>query len=412
MRTDEVIRRSAVAYLWNFKLTRQGQYLIYAGLFSGMLSGSSLNVPAHILLVMLFFLGFFSLIINMFYRTRFEIVGELPAKAVAGQEIMAEIRVKNLGRLPAYDVSVGFTRLPRHLRKVEEDPTIPYVPRGESATFIIKLMPLKRGIYKLPPMRAFTTFPFGFLRSGKSKKEMGTLLVQPTFHPVDAIDVPVSPRYQPGGLALTSHVGESPEYIGNREFRPGDSTRRIDFRAWARLAKPAVREFQEEYYCRLALVLDTFVPGKWRRPSEGFPEFEAAISLAASVADALSKGEYIIDIFAAGPELYVFRSGRHTAHLENVLEILACVDECRKNPFEKVAPALVNELGNISTVVFVFLDWDKSRRQLVRYAEEAGCETKTFIVKNKETTEHTRHDMGPISVFNSETIQSGGIDLL
>ena len=74
------------------------------------------------------------------------------------------------------------------------------------------------------------------------------------------MDLDVGKRYQPGGIALTSHIGESPEYIGNRDYRPGDSLRRIDPRAWARLATPIVREYSEEYYCRIALVLDTYVP--------------------------------------------------------------------------------------------------------------------------------------------------------
>jgi hypothetical protein len=79
------------------------------------------------------------------------------------------------------------------------------------------------------------------------------------------------------------------------------------------------------------------------RPA-GLCRLEAAISLSASVADALSRGEYLIDLFAAGPELYVFRAGRHTAHFENILEIVACVEACRRNPFETIAPALADEL--------------------------------------------------------------------
>jgi len=81
--------------------------------------------------------------------------------------------------------------------------------------------------------------------------------VLPDFRPADAITVPGSARYQPGGIALTSNVGESPEYIGNRDYRAGDPLRRIDFRSWGRLAKPVVREYQEEYFSRIGVVLDT-----------------------------------------------------------------------------------------------------------------------------------------------------------
>jgi uncharacterized protein (DUF58 family) len=239
--------------------------------------------------------------------------------------------------------------------------------------------------------------------------------VLPCFPPLIDINVPVGRLYQPGGIVLTSNVGESLEYIGNREYRPGDPTRRIDFRSWARLAKPIVREYQEEYYCRLALVLDTHVAGGRRKGPEGFLELEAGISLAASVADVLAQGEYIIDIFAAGPELYVFRGGRHTGHLDNILEILACVEECRQSPFETIAPALVEELRSITAIVFVLLDWDEERERFVRTAVESGAGARVLIVRDEETTlpvEPAQDWAGRIRQLSPHEIRSGAIDTL
>ncbi|TWU43810.1 hypothetical protein Q31b_13420 [Novipirellula aureliae] len=216
---------------------------------------------------------------------------------------------------------------------------------------------------------------------------------------------------------MTSDIGESPEYIGNREYVAGDSARRIDYRSWARLGRPIVREYQEEYYCRVALVLDTFVDARSKRRFANASrdvdcEFEAAVSLSASIADALSRGEYLLDLFAAGPELYVFRAGRHTAHLENVLEILACVDACPKNPFEKVSPAISEELNNISTVIGVFLDWDASRAQLARTAAERGCRVVIYVVRDGETSEPIEFDEGRVIQIQTDAIRSGGIESL
>ena len=163
-------------------------------------------------------------------------------------------------------------------------------------------------------------------------------------------------------------------------------------------------------------MLDTYVArNRWFRPRGGFQNLEAAVSLAASIADALSRGEYIIDIFAAGPELYVFRAGRHTAHLENVLEILACVDECRTNPFDKVAPALADELASISTVVCVLLDWDPSREALMRTAVEAGCSTKVLLVRDgPPSTDYGPAEdwLGPILCLSPADVFAGGIEQL
>ena len=152
-----------------------------------------------------------------------------------------------------------------------------------------------------------------------------------------------------------------------------------------------------------------------RAGPDGFPELEAAVSLTASAADALSRGEYLIDLFAVGDELHVFRAGRHTAHFDNVLEILACVEPCRRDPFGLVWPELADELGNISAVVFLLLDWDATRRRWVRAGVEAGCTTKVLVVRNGATSEPTGEDeswAGPITVLTPGEIQSGIVERL
>jgi uncharacterized protein (DUF58 family) len=171
----------------------------------------------------------------------------------------------------------------------------------------------------------------------------------------------------------------------------------------------------EEYYCRIALVMDTYVPPERKTAAGGFEDLEAGISLSASVADAMSRGEYIIDIFAAGPELYVFRAGRHTAHLDNVLEILAGVEACRKNPFETVAPALADELKNISAVVCVLLDWDRARQGLARAAAEAGCAVKILVVREGPTSEpleNAREIADSVVTLTPKEVRDGGLGVL
>jgi uncharacterized protein (DUF58 family) len=257
---------------------------------------------------------------------------------------------------------------------------------GERARGTVSFTPARRGLFGPVDVRCWSQFPFGLFRVPLAAERFPLLTVYPAFSPIAGLDVPMGRRFQPGGIALTSATGESPEYIGNREYRPGDAVRRIDFRAWARLGKPAVREYQEEYFCRVALVLDTYLPRGARIPPEGHSQLEAAISLSAAVADCLARGEYIIDLFAAGPELYVFRAGRSIAHFDNILEILAGIDPCRRNPFATLQPALVEELGHITTVICVMLDWDQTRNDLARTALEAGCAVKAVVVRDDDPT--------------------------
>jgi hypothetical protein len=76
---------------------------------------------------------------------------------------------------------------------------------------------------------------------------------------------------------------------------------------------------------------------------------------------------------------------------------------------------LVDELHSISTVVCVFLDWDRTREHLVRAAAEAGCSVKVLIVREGSTTEplDTIHVWTPhVRQLTPTAIRAGGIDVL
>jgi uncharacterized protein (DUF58 family) len=399
-----------------FRMTESGRLMALGTMAAVMFGSLTLEVPIYHVFTALVVLFVVAAVVGFVYWPRCVVMGGFDGKAVAGESVWGHYTVRNRSKLPAYDVSVGLFDLPREIEVVEHAPTVDRLGAGESARLAMAVRPLRRGLYTLDGLRVYSTFPFNLFRTGPAVNRRESLLVLPRFHPLHTVDVPVGTRYQPGGIALTSHVGESPEYIGNRDYRPGDPFRRIEPRAWARLGTPVVREYQEEYYCRVAVVLDTFVsPRRGRAGSRGFGDLEAGVSLAAAIADAMSRGEYIIDFFAAGPDLYVFRSGRHTALLENMLEILASVDPCRSNPFEKVTPALSEELGTVSAVLLVLLDWDHSRRQLVRAAVEAGCSVRVMVVRDGATTLEVAEDeswTGTIVQLTPEQVSSGKVDQL
>lgn len=410
--TSQLSLRKLLWRVWHFDLTGGGRILLAAIFFSGLAGCMTFLVPIYNTFVVLVFLYVTCYAMSLLVHPRISLSGSFPEKAMAGQRVDAEFRLTNSSRLPAYDLSLRMFSLPGPLRQVSTDATLARLGGRQPGKLIFELLPLKRGQYELGDLYAYSTFPFNLFRRLGTRRPMGSLLVLPGFSPLQRIDVAFSFRYQPGGIAFSSNVGESPEYIGSRDFRSGDPLRRIDFRSWARLAAPAVKEYQEEYYCRVALVLDTFVAPGRKAPASGFPELEAAVSLSAAVAEALSRGEFIIDVFAAGPELYVFRAGRHTAQFENILEILACVDRCPSAPFDVLGPAVADELASISTVICVMLDWDESRRQFVLAAAEAGCTTKVVVVRDGRTTLPLADDeqwAGPIAVCRPEEIAAGRV---
>lgn len=396
---------------WRDDLTPAGKIVVWSICVTG-LGTVSVTMPIYQLFCGLVVLLSVAATGGFLFRPRIRISGEFPERGYAGRPMTATMTLRNLRRIPVYDIGLNFLGLPETFETTLDRNLVPYLAPGESATATVSVMPKRRGRYQLPELRAYSTFPFYLGRSGKDAITVAPIIVLPSFEPLSGLRLPVGSRYQPGGIVLTSHVGESPEYIGNRDYVPGEPVRRLDFRAWARTGRPVVREYQEEYYSRIALILDTFVSPQRKAGPEGFDDLEAAVSLTAAIGDALSGGEYVIDLFAAGPELHVFRSGRHTAHFDNVLEILAGVEASRTDPLARLGPAVANELTRISTAIVILLDWTESRRNLLQLIAESGCRLKTvLIVRNDDPLPVDPSEISDCTVLQVSDIARGGLEI-
>ena len=295
-------------YLWKYELTPAGRMLFFCVVVTSVGLGTVM-VPVYQLFCVLFMAYVVHWLMNLAVRPKLKVEGRLPRRVGVGQELRTDIVLTNLSSWrPTYDLMLWLIDLPPSWRFESADLALGRLGPGETARLPLIFRPLSRGLFELPELRPHTTFPFNLVRSGSARHALGAVTVVPSFHPIQSLEIPVGTRYQPGGVALSSHVGESPEYIGNREYIPGEPARRLDFRSWARTGKPVVREYQEEYYCRIALLLDTFVPeplGAGFQPAKFFKKrqvgslshepLEAAIQLAAAIADSLAATEHLID---------------------------------------------------------------------------------------------------------------------
>ena len=101
-------------------------------------------------------------------------------------------------------------------------------------------------------------------------------------------------------------MGDSEEFVALRDYRPGDPLKRIHWRTWARIGRPVVREYQDEFFVRHALVFDTFL-------SAPTPAFEEAVSVAASFACTVGTQESLLDLLFVGPRPTVSPPGAASA---------------------------------------------------------------------------------------------------
>jgi len=106
------------------------------------------------------------------------------------------------------------------------------------------------------------------------------------------------------GAHLRRRRGEGTDFQQMREYRVGDSLRRIDWKATARARKLVSREYQEERNQQLLLVVDT---GRRMLASEGgLSHFDHALNAALVVAWlGLRQGDAVGLLAGGGPERWV-----------------------------------------------------------------------------------------------------------
>ena len=181
-------------------------------------------------------------------------------------------------------------------------------------------------------------------------------------------------RYQEGGVALAASVGSSEEFVALREYRHGDPLRHIHWRSWAKAGKPIVKEYEDEFFVRHALVLDTFDP----EPNSEL--LEEAVSVAASFACTVLTQESLLDLLFVGNQSYCFTAGRGLAHVDQMLEVLASVQNCADKKFETLEELVLKHISAVSGCVCVLQRWDEARRHLVKTLRALGIPVLVLVL--------------------------------
>lgn len=243
---------------------------------------------------------------------------------------------------------------------------VPDMPAGGETRIQVEVEAPRRGVLHFRESALAVPDPLGLFRSMTPMHGGDKIVVLPKRYALPPIELTGGRRRQPGGIRLASRVGESGEFTSLREYRRGDPLKRIHWRGWARHGKPIVMEFQEEFFTRHALVLDTF-PEPERMPDpEAVRCFEEAVSLASSFAAMERPQDALLDLLFVEAKAHCVTAGRGLGDAGQMLEILAGVRPCLDRPFSELARLVSAHGGLVSGCICVFLGYDAQRRALVR----------------------------------------------
>ena len=399
-------RHSSGLWYWSVRrFTPAGLCVAGGWIAAGAFGVDIENTVSYQAFALLFAFLIFAFACSFFFRGKFSATRSLPRFGTAGQPLAYQVQVRNLTgqpqagltllddlpdprpgfedwiafklaenrRVRAFSVSKRQLRNPFRLATVKAGAIPPLPARGEG-TVTLELTALRRGILRFAGVTVACPDPLGIFRSFSRVKAPQSILILPKRYPLPRIALPGQMKYQEGGVALAASIGCSEEFVSLRDYRHGDPLRHIHWRSWAKTGKPIVKEFEDEFFVRHALVLDTFT-------DEPRGEvLEEAVSVAASFACTVITQESLLDLLFIGNRSYCFTAGRGLGTADQMLEILASVQNCADKPFADLEHLVFKHLPVVSGCVCVLQKWDETRRQFVAKLKALNVPVMVLIV--------------------------------
>jgi uncharacterized protein (DUF58 family) len=347
---------------------------------------------------------------SLFFRPRASARRELPRYATAGERCEYRVVLENVGTRALEGVSVrealrdprprydewlrarepgeekrnwfdrnqGYFRWrwlmqSRTPQRAPAQPLEPLAPGERRATKLWLVAP-RRGRFELSGLQFSRPDPLGLVRGLAQVSMPERIIALPKRYRLPSLALAGRRRFQLGGVTLATSVGDSEEFIGLRDYRPGDPLQRVHWKSTARTGTPVVKEYQDEFFERHALVLDTGLA------DGGDAAFEEAVSVAASFVYAIDTRECLLDLLFVGGELHTYTAGRGQMHLEHMLEVLAGVTPSDATRFRELSSAVMGQRARFASCVLVLLAWDEARQSFARALRRSGMEVRVLLV--------------------------------
>lgn len=302
------------------------------------------------------------------------------------------------------DRFIGYPRLVNTIQKYRggsiEPVSVDYIAEKSDVEEYIKLTPLRRGYLYFEKTRLAQADPLGLFQAQKIFKNKDKLLILPKLYKTPALSFQGKRAYQQGGINNASSTGDSQEFISLRDYRPGDPIRSIHWRSFAKTNHPVVKEYNDEFFIRYGLILDTFLDNK----TEGV--FEDAVSIAASFMTAQKEQDALLDLMFIGNNTYRFTSGRGLGGNENILEVLACIQPVNVSNIKNMEIMLNEYIHECSGLICILLDLDNERKILVNTLSQYNIPVKVLIItESQEINLDNLHHSIETNVIHCDNLQ-------
>jgi uncharacterized protein (DUF58 family) len=306
-----------------------------------------------------------------------------------------------------WDRTVGYFRwrwlIERRLPREAAPAALETLAPGERRELRLAFTPHQRKRIEMAGLTLGRADALGLVRGLAHMPLAARLIALPRRYRLPEIVLPGRRKFQPGGVSMAASIGDSEEFLALRDYRPGDPLQRVHWKSYARTGKPVVKDYQDEFFERHALVLDT---GSAKGEDAAF---EDAVALAASFVYTIDTHECLLDLLFVEDGVRAYTAGRGQLQSEHMLEVLAAVSPSEPAAFAGLAKSVAGRRDSLSSVILILLSWDDERRKLAAALRASGAEVRALLVRPKDAGASPGEEPVPgwVSVLHPGEIEKG-----
>lgn len=199
--------------------------------------------------------------------------------------------------------------------------------------------------------------------------------------------------FQQGGITSSWSTGESDEFVSLRDYRDGDSMRKIHWPSSAKqIAKKqglVVKEYQDEYFARNALILDI---------NQGSRDtIEKTISVAATFV-LEQQADSILDLIFlddSGPRILTADASNLNGNEQ--LEALALMQP-GTHELDQLLEASLMHINKVTGAICLFSSWHPQHEEMIRKLSAQGKELHCLVLTEE-------NEPGPFTRIRPSAVQ-------
>lgn len=269
-------------------------------------------------------------------------------------EVAAQIR--NVGFLPVFNFVLEDNFSCTQPNKEKKRFFVSYLGLKSSCEIKYDYLCFKRGEYKMGPFAVYFFDPLNLFFFKRSYYIYSGIIVYPQIFKIEKFP-PLTKSVLPWfGIETARSSGDDDEFYGVREYKDGESVKKIHWISSARKNKLIVKQFQLQSFFGTTIIFNLEKAQNLGEGKESVAEY--IIKIAASVAHYLSERGVSIELLAHIGEIIHLPFNNGQEHLESILKVLAVAQAESRISFREAFEEFARYIPNDSSLVAVISDQD------------------------------------------------------